>query len=103
RQGAGDGGHERIPAAARRLVLDHVGGAAFAQRAAADLRPGLSHLLARPEARRADDAAHAAAGLWPRAQARGAAEPAPHRRAVLAEEGATGVEGKDRAGGAAHL
>ena len=60
---ARDGGHNRIPAAARRLLLDHVGGAAFAPRAAPDLRPGLPRLLARPEAGRTDDAAHAAAGL----------------------------------------
>src|SRR5438552_15521293 len=76
------GDHRREPRshAARRLVLDHVGSAPVAAGAAADLRPGVPDLLARPQAHREDDADAAAAGLRPGAKTRAATEPAPDRR-----------------------
>src|SRR5262245_36061563 len=72
----------RISAAPRRLVLDHVGGAALQAGAAPDLRPGVPHLLARSEARRAHDEPDAAAGLWARGETRAAAKPAADRCVV---------------------
>src|SRR5690606_25880564 len=85
------------------LVLDHVGGASLARRATPDLRPGVPHFLARPACGGALDAACDAAGPGPRPQARGAAEPAPYRRALLAAQGKAPGGAAPRARGTPYL